>query len=152
MQKKFKSEIESSHGAWCFLPIPFSVAETWGAKGRLFVKGIINGVEFRGTISPMGGRHLLMFNKQLQAATRAGAGDVVSVVMEPDTEERTVEVPKELTKGFRGNKDAKGKWDKLAYSHRRQFALWINDAKQEATRQRRADKAITMLLAGKTVN
>ena len=119
MQKKFKSEIESSHGAWCFLPIPFSVAETWGAKGRLFVKGIINGVEFRGTISPMGGRHLLMFNKQLQAATRAGAGDVVSVVMEPDTEERTVEVPKESTKAFHENKDAKAKWDKLAYSRRR---------------------------------
>lgn len=40
----------------------------------------------------------------------------------------------------------------LAYSHRRQFALSINDGKQEETRQLRADKAIAMLLAGKTVN
>jgi hypothetical protein len=47
---------------------------------------------------------------------------------------------------------AKAKWNKLAYSHRRQFARWINDAKQEETRQRRADKAVDMLLTGKTVN
>ena len=31
-------------------------------------------------------------------------------------------------------------------------AKWINDAKQEETRQRRADKAVDMLLTGKTVN
>ena len=62
------------------------------------------------------------------------------------------QVPKDLAKAFRGNNDAKVKWDKLSYSHRRQFALWINGAKQEETRQRRADKAIDMLLTDKTVN
>jgi len=152
MQKKFKAIIESVNNSWCFLPIPFNVPEVWGVRGRLFVKGRINDVDFRGTISPAGGRHLMMFNKQLQNATGAKAGDTVTAVMEPDAEERTVEVPKELGKRFRSNKDAKSKWDKLAYSHRRQFALWINDAKQEETRQRRAEKAIEMILAGKTVN
>jgi uncharacterized protein YdeI (YjbR/CyaY-like superfamily) len=86
------------------------------------------------------------------AETKAGAGDTVSVVTQPDKEERTVEVPRELAKSFRGQKDAKARWDKLAYSHRRQYALWITEGKQEETRQRRADKAIEMLLAGKTVN
>lgn len=67
-------------------------------------------------------------------------------------EERTLDIPTELAKELRGNKDAKKRWDKLPYSHRRQYAVWINDAKQEATRQRRADKSIMMLLAGKTAN
>lgn len=91
----------------------------------------------------------MIFNKQPQAASGANSGKGPPVIMEADMKERTVEVPKELSKAFRGHKNAKLKWDKLAYSHRRQFALWITEAKQEETRRRRADKAITMLLAGK---
>jgi len=43
-------------------------------------------------------------------------------------------------------------WDKLAHTHRKEFAQWIGGAKQEDTRQRRAAKAVDMMLAKKTMS
>src|SRR5271169_3926699 len=137
MQKKFKVKAEAAgpKDAWCFLAIPFDVAEVWGTRARVAVKGTINGFPFRTSIQPMEGRHLLTFNKQLQAGAKAKAGDTVSVVMEHDTEERIVEAPAELAKAFRKNNEARALWDKLAYTHRKEFARWISEAKQEETRE-----------------
>ena len=154
MQKKFKATAEGAgpNKAWCFIAVPFDVPEVWGTRGRVAVKGTINGFPFRTNIQPMDGRHLLTFNKQLQAGAKAKAGDTVSVVMERDTEERAVEVPVELAKAFRGNKPAKTFWDKLAYTHRKEFVRWINAAKQAETRERRAQKAVSMILTKKTIS
>jgi hypothetical protein len=154
MQKKFKAIAEPAgpNGAWCFLAIPFDVSEVWGTRGRVRVKGTINGFPFRTNIQPMEGRHLLTFNKQLQAGAKAKPGDMVAVVMERDTGEWTLEPPAELAKAFRQSKEAKTLWDKLAYTHRKEFAQWISGAKQEETRERRAAKAISMVLAKKTIS
>jgi uncharacterized protein YdeI (YjbR/CyaY-like superfamily) len=100
----------------------------------------------------MEGRHLLTFNKQLQAGAKARPGDTVTVVVERDTEEWIVEPPAELAKAFRRNKQAKALWEKLAYTHRKEFAQWIAGAKQEATRNRRAAKAVSMVLDKKTIS
>ena len=154
MQKKFKAKAEAAGpgGAWCFIAVPFDVSEVWGVRGQLQVKGTINGFPYRTTIQPADGRHLLTFNKQLQAGAKAKAGDTVSVVMERDTEERIVEAPAELAKAFRKNKEAKQLWDKLAYTHRKEFAQWISAAKQKETRDRRAQKAVDMMLTKKTMS
>jgi Domain of unknown function (DUF1905)/Bacteriocin-protection, YdeI or OmpD-Associated len=154
MQKKFKAKAEGAGpgNAWCFIAVPFSAAEVWGVRGQLPVKGTINGFAYRTTIQPMDGRHLLTFNKQLQAGANAKPGDTVSVVMERDTEERVVEVPAELAKAFRTAKEAKGLWDKLAYTHRKEFAQWISGGKQVETRERRAEKAVSMILTKKTMS
>ena len=154
MQTKFKAKAEPAGpgGAWCFLAIPFDVAEVWKTRGRVRVKGTINGFPFRTNIQPMDGRHLLTFNKQLQAGAKAKPGDMVAVVMERDTEQWTIEPPAELTKAFRQNKAAKALWDKLAYTHRKEFAQWIGSAKQEETRERRAAKAVSMMLEKKTIS
>ena len=154
MQKKFTAKAEGAGpaGAWCFIAVPFNVSEVWATRGRVAVKGTINGFPYRTTIQPADGRHLLTFNKQLQAGAGAKAGDKVSVVMERDTEERIVEAPAELAKAFRKNKEARKLWDKLAYTHRKEFARWISGAKQEETRERRAGKAISMILMKKTIS
>ena len=135
MQKKSKAKAKAEgagpNKAWCFIAVPVNVAEVWNARGRVPVKGTINVFPFRTTIQPMGGSHLLTFNKQLQAGANAKAGDVVTVVMERDTEERVVEVPAELAKAFRSSKQAKTVWDGLAYTHRKEFAQWISAAKRE---------------------
>ena len=134
------------------MAVPFEVSEVWGTRGRVRVKGTINGFPFRSNIQPMDGRHLLTFNKQLQAGAKAKPGDTVSVVMERDTEEWIVEPPAELAKAFRRSKQAKAIWDKLAYTHRKEFAQWIGGAKQVETRERRAAKAVSMMLEKKTIS
>ena len=40
-------------------------------------------------------------------------------------------------------------WSKLAFTHRKEFAQWISGAKQEETRERRAAKAVAMILEKK---
>jgi len=154
MQRKFTAKVEGAgpNNAWCFIAVPFDVAELWGTRGHVAVKGTINGFPFRSTIQPSGGRHLLTFNKQLQAGAKAKAGDTVTLVMERDTGERIVEIPAELAQAFRKNKEAKARWDELAYTHRKEFAQWISGAKQEETRARRAAKAVTMILENKTIS
>lgn len=154
MQKRFKAKAEAAgpNNAWCFIAVPFDVAEVWGTRGRVAVKGTINGFPFRTNIQPMDGRHLLTFNKQLQAGAKAKAGDTVAVVMERDTEEHIIEPPAELANAFRKSKEAKARWDKLAYTHRKEFAQWISGAKQEETRIRRAEKAVSMILTKKTIS
>ncbi len=154
MQKKFKAKAEGAgpNHAWCFIAVPFDVAKVWDARGLIAVQGTINGFPYYTNIQPMGGRHLLTFNKQLQAGAKAKAGDTVTVVMEPATEKRRIEAPPELAKAFRGQQPARVLWDKLAYTHRKEFARWIAGAKQEETRQRRAEKAVQMMLERKTIS
>ena len=154
MRKKFKAKAEPAgpNGAWCFVAVPFDVAEVWGTRGRVRVKGTINGFPFRTNIQPMEGRHLLTLNKQLQAGAKAKPGDTVAVVMERDTDEWTIEPPAELAKAFHQSKEAKTLWDKLAYTHRKEFAQWIGGGKQAETRERRAAKAVSMVLEKKTIS
>lgn len=121
-------------------------------RGRIAVKGTINGFPCRTNIQPMDGRHLLTFNKQLQAGAKATTGDIISVVMKRDTEERTVEIPPELARLFRKENEAKLLWSKLAFTHRKEFAQWISGAKQEETRERRTAKAIAMIFEKKTIS
>ncbi|MDQ1726352.1 MAG: Bacteriocin-protection, YdeI or OmpD-Associated, partial [Frankiaceae bacterium] len=40
-------------------------------------------------------------------------------------------------------------FDGLAFTHRKEYAVWVASAKQESTRERRAAKAVEMLRAGR---
>jgi uncharacterized protein YdeI (YjbR/CyaY-like superfamily) len=43
---------------------------------------------------------------------------------------------------------ARGNFDSLSYTHKREYVEWITGAKQDETRQRRMRKALEMLRAG----
>lgn len=51
-------------------------------------------------------------------------------------------------KELKKNKDARAFFDKLAYSHRREYVRWIEEAKRAETRTARVAKAIEMLKKG----
>jgi hypothetical protein len=151
MKKKFEAKLTSRGpgGAWTFLYIPFNVEEAFGSKARVSVSGTINGFPFRNSLLPMGdGTHRMAVSKEMQACAKATAGDTVNVTMEVDRAERTVEVPKELVQTLKKNKKAAEFFGSLSYSHKRAYADWVGGAKQEATRESRAAKAIEMLAAG----
>jgi hypothetical protein len=151
MKKKFEAALTSRGpgGAWTFLYIPFSVEMVFGSKARVSVSGTINGFPFRNSLLPMGdGTHRMAVSKEMQAGAKAAAGDTVKVTIELDRSERTVKVPKELEQAFKKNKKAAEFFDSLSYSHKKEYAEWVGGAKQEATRESRAIKAIEMLSAG----
>jgi hypothetical protein len=139
-------------GAWCFLHFPFDMEKTFGTRARVPVAGTINGFEFRSSLMPMDGRHVLCINKTMQNGAKARPGDLARFVLERDDEPRIVSVPPALKKTLAANPKARSVFDKLSYSHRKEYADWVGSAKQEETVKRRLKKLITMLLskAGKT--
>ena len=64
-------------------------------------------------------------------------------------EPRVIEIPIDLLKELKKDKEAKAFFDKLSYTHRREYVMWINEAKKEETRQNRIVKTIGMLKKGK---
>jgi hypothetical protein len=113
----------------------------------------INGEPFTSSAMPAGdGTHALAVSKALQTAARASAGDTVTVVLEPDLEPRTVDVPAELQAAFADAQKAHAAFSALAYSHQKEYVSWIASAKRPATRERRIAQAIEMLTSGKTLS
>ena len=63
---------------------------------------------------------------------------------------RAHDVPPELADALRRDARAREAFDRLAPSHRREYATWIAEAKREQTRRRRAEQAVEMLRASAT--
>ena len=53
-----------------------------------------------------------------------------------------------LAEALAGDAVARGAYEGLAFSHRKEYAQWIAEAKREETRERRVGKSLTMLREG----
>ena len=148
-QLRFKGKIEGKEaGVVAAIMPPVDVPEFFGTRARVPVRGTINGYPFRSSLMPMGGCHRMPVNKTLRDGAGARPGDIVDVVMERDEEKRTVEAPAVLKKAWAKNKVAKANWEKMAFTHKKEIALWIEAAKKEETRARRVAKAMEVLEKG----
>jgi hypothetical protein len=151
MSKKqtFAAVIQDPGGGGAFVEVPFDVEKEFGSK-KPKIKAMIEGVPYRGTLVRMGSEcHVLIILKGIREQIGKTFGDEVTVTVEPDTEPRIIEAPAELKKAFKMEKEAKGFFEKLSYTHQREYVNWINEAKREETRQSRIAKTIEMLKKGK---
>ena len=145
----FTAAIQNAGGGGAFVEIPFDVEITFGSK-KPKVKAMIEGVPYRGTLVRMGSEcHMLLILKGIREQIGKTFGDEIKVTVEADTEPRVIEVPKDLLKEFKKDKDAKAFFDKLAYTHQREYVMWIEEAKRDETRQARIVKMMEMLKQGK---
>jgi bifunctional DNA-binding transcriptional regulator/antitoxin component of YhaV-PrlF toxin-antitoxin module len=128
--------------------IPFDVEKIFGAK-RVPVRGTINGAEFRSTVMRMNGRFMMAVPQKLRDAANAKGGDTIEVVIERDTQERIIEPTEDLAKALNENSDAKTIWEKLSFTHKKEYVLAIENAKKPETRIRRIEKTIEELLKRK---
>jgi len=148
MKKSFTAEIKNAGGGGAFVEVPFDVEEAFGSK-RPKIKAMIEGVPYRGILTRMGTEHhLLIILKEIREKIGKTFGDEVGITVEPDVEPRVIEVPAELKKAFKTEKEAKALFEKLSYTHQREYVMWINEAKREETRQNRIVKTIGMLRKG----
>jgi bifunctional DNA-binding transcriptional regulator/antitoxin component of YhaV-PrlF toxin-antitoxin module len=123
--------------------IPFDVEKIFGAK-RVAVKATINGAEYRGSIVRMDGKYMLGIPKVFRQAAGINAGENIVVTIEKDTEERIVVLPGDLATALKKNGLLEA-WDRLSYTHRKEHARAIDEAKQPETRSRRIEKALAMV-------
>jgi hypothetical protein len=120
-----------------------------GAK-RFPVAATINGETWRSTVVRMRGEFLLGLSKEVRAQVGADAGDTVEVSAALDTAERVVEVPPELAAALAADPEASAVYERLAYTHRKEFARWVGEGTKEDTRLRRAGQTLEMLRSGQT--
>jgi hypothetical protein len=120
-----------------------------GAK-RFPVVATVNGHTWRTTVTRMRGEFVLGFNRAVREAAGVQAGDTIDVELELDTAPREVEVPEALADALAGDPVARDAFDALAFSHRKEYARWIAEAKRDETRERRVAQALEMLREGRT--
>ena len=141
----FTAVIQNAGGGGAFVEVPFDVEAAFGSK-KPRVKVLIEGVPYRGTLVRMGTEcHLLLILKSIREQVGRTFGDEIKVTVEADVEERVVTVPAELRRAFRSEKEAKAVFEKLSYTHQKEYVTWINEAKKDETRQNRVAKTIEML-------
>lgn len=146
---RFRVKIEGKEaGVVSAIKPPVDVPEIFGTRGRVPVKGTINGFPFRSSLMPMGGCHMMPVNRALCEDAAVKPGDTVAVVMERDTEERTVEAPPELARELKKSKTAQERWEKRSFTHKKEMANSISGAKQEETRKRRLARVMLVLNTG----
>jgi hypothetical protein len=120
-----------------------------GAK-RFPVVATVNGYTWRTSVARMRGEFLVGLNREVREAAGVAAGDTVVVRLELDEAPREVDVPEALAAALAADDEARDVFEKLGYTHRREFAHWIAEAKREETRERRVSNTIAMLHKGQT--
>jgi hypothetical protein len=144
-QQTFTAVIQNAGGGGAFVEVPFDVEKEFGSK-RPKIKAVIEGVPYRGILTRMGTDcHILGIRKEIREQVGKTFGDEVTITVEPDNEPRVIEVPKDLLAEFKKDKEAKELFDKLSYTHQKEYVTWITEAKKEETRQNRILKTIEML-------
>jgi hypothetical protein len=140
----FTSELLQS-GNNVGIVIPDAVVAELGGKRVPVVVTLNGGYSYRNTTAVMGGLNLVGLSAEHRAASGFGGGETVEVTIERDDAPREVEVPEALATALAADPLAAAAWEKLAYSHRKEHARAIDEAKAEDTRARRVAKAIAML-------
>ena len=75
----------------------------------------------------------------------------IKVAKKP-VEKKELVVPEDLSNALSKNRSAKATFEKFSPSHRREYVMWIEEAKTEATRNKRLATTVEWLSEGKSKN
>jgi hypothetical protein len=127
--------------------LPFDPKDAFG-RVRAPVVVTVNGHSFRTTTMRYGGVDLIGLNREVRDAAGLGAGDRAAFELAADAQPREVELPEALAAALHDDVVARDAFNTLSYTHRREYARWIAEAKREDTRERRVARAVELLRAG----
>ena len=134
---RFRAELQSAGGGGAAFDVPHDVAATLSEAKRPPVAVTINGHTFRTRLAVYGGQPLVGVRKSDRAAAGIDVGDRFDVTIALDTAPRTVDMPPELAEALAERPDLAAVFERLSFTHRREYAEWIAEAKRPQTRSRR---------------
>jgi hypothetical protein len=141
----FTGEVLSAgQGGGHAVVVPKEVAAAFSNK-RPQVLAHVNGVEYRSRLMVYGGQSYLGLRKDLLRRLEVEAGDRVQIELVEDHEERIVVEPPELTQALADDPAAQAAYQKLPFTHRNEYARWIDEGKKPETRADRVAKTIKRL-------
>jgi hypothetical protein len=144
---RFEATIELSGKSATGIQVPDHVVAKLGPAGRPAVVVTIGDHSYRTTVARMGGRYLVPLSAENRQAAGVAAGEQIQVDITLDTAVRTVEIPPDLAAAL--DPPARAYFDALAFSHRKEWVRWIEDAKRPETRTNRVATAATRLREGR---
>ena len=143
---QFTVKLEAVGRGGVFFTLPRKESVKFGVRGRVPVTGSLNGYGFRSSIFPTGdGAHFMAVNREVRTGAGVAVGDRVKVVMEVDTKPRTVELAPDIDRALSKSKSVRARFDKLSYTHRKEYVQWIESAKRTETRACRIAEVVARL-------
>jgi hypothetical protein len=128
-------------GTTTFIEVPFDVRATFG-RARPPVLVTVNGHTYHSTIAVYGGHSYLPVNKANREAAGVAPGDTVMVELAEDTAARQVQIPADLQAALAADAAVATAFDRLSYSHRKEYVIWVEEAKRLETRDRRIAQTV----------
>lgn len=141
------TRIEPAGPAGAIVLTDEQVAGLGGGK-RAPVTVTIGGRTARVRLAVMGGRNMIGLRREVRTALRVDVGDDVVAEIALDEAPRVVDVPPELAEALAGDPDTAAAYERLAYTHRKEYADWIAQAKRPETKERRLAKALERIRRG----
>jgi hypothetical protein len=146
---KFRTVVQLEGKSATGLVVPDEVVEALASGRRPKVEVTINAHTYRTTVAVMGGRYLLALSAENRTAAGVAAGDEVDVEIVVDDAPREVVVPADLAAALDVDAASREFFDRLSFTHRKEWVRWIEDAKKPETRAARIAKTVTELAEGK---
>ena len=144
---EFRARVELDGKTATRIQVPDEIVEAMGAGKRPPVAVTVNGYTYRTTVAPMGGSYWIPLAAEHREAAGVQADQQVDVSIDLDTEPREVPLPDDLATAM--DDAVRAAFDALAYSHRKEWVRWVEEAKKPETRAARITKTVESLRAGK---
>ncbi len=140
----------AGEGGGAYVTFPYDPTTCFGKKNLIPIECTFDGVPYRGSIANMGAGPCIGVLKAIREKLGKGPGDSIHVVVWQDTAARQVDTPPDLAAALKDNSIAAAAWEKLSFSHKREYVDAILDAKKEETRRTRILKTIDALVHNKS--
>ena len=144
---EFRTTIELGGKTATGMQVPADVVEALNAGKRAPVVVTVGGYSYRTTVAPYGGAYYVPLAAEHREAAGVAAEQEVDVSIELDTAPREVTLPDDLAAAM--DDDARAAYDRLSFTHRKEWVRWVEEAKKPETRTTRIEKTVEGLKAGK---
>jgi len=146
---RFTTQLRAHGPAVAIVLNATQVADVGEGAKRFPVVATVDGYTWRTSVARMGGEFRVGLNRAVWHGAGVESGQQVHVVLELDLAPRTVEVPDALAAALATDPRAKAAFERMSFTHRKEYARWIAEAKREETTRRRVVQALEMIKAGK---
>jgi hypothetical protein len=144
---EFDAIIEKHEGInAAFIKIPFDAEKEFGKKGQIKVKVTFDDYEYRGSQVKMGQPYYYIgITQKIREIIGKNPGDTIHISIVQDFDKREIAVPTDLFQALNENPQAMLRFEKLSYTHKKEYVVWITSAKKIETRNNRIVKCLQML-------
>jgi hypothetical protein len=146
--QRFTAELYPAGRGGSGFDVPLAAAAALSDQKRPPVTVTIGDHTFRTRVAVYGGQPMVGVSKANRAASGIDFGERFEVSVALDEEPRVIEVPDDLAAALAGDAQAAAAFERLSFTHRREYVLWITGAKRPETRERRVAGTLARLKGG----